>query len=80
MKESDLEKILQVTLARVHSSIENGDPHSANYWLLQHIKDVNEYHKEASTKYLLSCAERYQSYVEFVENMFLGDKSMGEKE
>jgi hypothetical protein len=71
IKESDLEIILIETSKRIESSIKNRDVQSANYWMLEHIKDINKFSGHVSTRYLLYCAKRYQAYDEQINQIAL---------
>ena len=72
MDESDLEQILGETLNRVNLAIRYNDPQTANYWMLEHIKDINKFSGFMPDGYLLKCARRYNDYNERVTYLALG--------
>ena len=71
LEDSQLESILRESLVRCYSAIREGDWDVANYWLVEHAKDINKLSSLMSDSYLTKCAERYLIYNEHIQNGLL---------
>lgn len=71
--ENELEAILHEDLSRLEASLKIGDPHSANYWLLEYIKDINKFTGFVSKENLIIYAKIYTNYKNLIEKMLIGD-------